>query len=91
MGNGLMSEEQQLIDRLVNNYKAEQIRVATRDIVEPTPAELQQAWLDDLEERVAEGDKRHKIMLGLYAANIIMMTVLGYLSIMAIILVSQKP
>lgn len=86
-----MSEEQQLIDRIIANYKAEQIKVSTLDIQEPTPLQLQELWLQDLEERIEAAEKHRLKMLGLYAANLIMLGLVGYLSIVALIMVNQNP
>lgn len=86
-----MSEEQQLIDRLVNNYKAEQIRVATPNTIELTPLERQEAHIAELEYAVEQASKEHFKKQILLAANYFLMLIVGYLSIVALIMMNENP
>lgn len=86
-----MSEEQQLIDRLVANYKAEQIKVSTPLEKLETPLEYQERLLGELQELTDKAVKDHYKKQWLLAANYLMMLVVGYLSVVALIMMNQKP
>lgn len=91
MGVGRMSEEQQLIDRLVANYKAEQIRVATPDTTQLTPLEKQEVHIAQLENAIAQASKQHFKKQILIAANYVLMLIVGYLSVVALIMMNENP
>ena len=86
-----MSDEQKLIDRIIANYKSEQIKVSTPLEKLETPLEYQERLLAELQELTDKAVKDHYKKQWLLAANYLMMLLVGFLSVQALMMMAQKP